>query len=201
VSAVLSPATVRLAWEDRLRRYRLTYPNPPAAVRHDVDWMRFPPIAGIYAELAPQPDDMPPTADEFEAAVYAQTGLPRTDGTRWRLLAKFYPSLVAQQHLALVFLERFPHVTWSVKEDLTGIDLHVAYRGLAIGILSAIGSADSQTWQARKEQRHPPTGHVYPLKLYRRPYEYVVGPFWLHHPDLAERQVKAFAASILGGSA
>ena len=197
VQPALALSTTRATWEQAVDRYRLFYPKPDAAARHEVDWMRFPPMKPIYAGLVADVTSLPPTPEQFETAFFAQSNFPRTDAIRWRLLAKFYPSFVAEQHLALILLERFRHVTYSDREDLAGIDIHLAYRGLAIGVASAIGSDRSRQWEVVKRGRHPESADVWLLRLYRIPEEYEVGPFWLHDPDKTEAAVKAFATSIL----
>lgn len=192
--------TTRTAWEQRVKAYRLTFPRFHPSERRDVDFMRFPAMKPIYASLIEDVTDLPPTPTQFETAFFAQSNFPRTEAIRWRLLAKFYTAFVAEQHLALILMERFRHVTMSDREDLAGIDIHLAYRGLAIGIASAVGSDRSRAWEVIKRVRHPQSEDVWLLRLYRLSDEYVVGPFWLHHPDKVEAAVKAFAASILGAA-
>lgn len=198
MSALPDIQTPRQRWELAVSRYRLFYPNPTPTERRDVDWMRFPPLAAVYGNLVTEPENLPPTPDVFEAAAYEQPGLSRSVAVTWRLLAKFYPSFVAQQHLTLILLERFRHVTWSVREDLAGIDIHLSYQKLAIGVASAIAGRESKRWERVKAGRTPVSEDVWLLRLYREPYRYVVGPFWLHHPDDVEQDVKAFVASLKG---
>lgn len=191
----------RLAWEEVIGRYRLFWPQPSPPERRVIDNTRFPPMAPVYMAFIDEPTDPPPTADTFEDAFFAEHNWQRTDAVRWRLRAKFYPSFVAQQHLTLILMERFQHVTWSTSEDMRGIDIHLAYRGLALGIASALGSNASKDWQRIKAQRNPASGHVWLLHLYRRPDEYAVGPFWLHNPDIVESEIKTYVASVTSGAA
>lgn len=191
----------RLAWEAVIARYRLFWPQPSPSERRTIDVVRFPPTAPIYMGFVTEPTDAPPTADTFEAAFFAETNWPRTDAVRWRLRAKFYPAFVAQQHLTLILVERFQHVTWNTSEDLRGIDIHLAYHGLALGIASALGTDASKEWQRVKERRNPASGHVWMLNLYRRRGDYDIGPFYLHNPDKVEAEIKTYADGITRGAA
>ena len=200
MKVVLAEPTVRTAWERGIEGYRLDFPRITPEEKRAVDWMRFPPIAPIYLEQVREIEDLPPTADAFETAVFLRTNMARTPAVCWRLRANFYPSFVAQHHLTLILLERFRHVTWNAREDLHGVDIHLAYRGLALGIASATDSDKSRRWQVVKEGRNPASGDVWIINLYRRPYEYTVGPFWLHHPDRVEDEIKAAVDRIAGGA-
>lgn len=192
--------TVRAAWEAGVSSYTLRFPHIGELERSAIGLVQFPPIAPIYLEQMGEIDDLPPTADAFETAVLLRTNLARTDAVRWRLRANFYPSFVAQQHLTLILMERFRHVTWSASEDLRGIDIHLAYRGLALGIRSAKDSANSRQWQTVKQRRNPDSPDLWYVDLYRRDREYTVGPFWLHHPDKVEQEIVAAVQRITGAT-
>lgn len=187
MSIALTEPTVRTTWEQGIADYRLDFPRITPEEKRAVDWMRFPPIAPIYLEQIGAIEDLPPKADSFETAVFLRTNMARTPAIRWRLRANFYPSFVAQHHLTLVLLERFRHVTWSAKEDLTGI-------------ASAMGSDNSRRWQTVKERRNPQSPDVWLVNLYRYPNEYTVGPFWLHHPDHVEAEIVAAVKRIIGAT-
>ena len=197
----LEKQAARLAWEEVIDRYRLFWPQPSPSERRAIDLTRFPSMAPVYMAFIDNPTDPPPTADTFEAAFFAEHNWPRTDAVRWRLRAKFYPSFVAQQHLTLILMERFQHVTWSTSEDLSGIDIHLAYRGLALGIGSALNSQASKDWERIKARRNPDSGHTWRLTLYRTRDEYPVGPFWLHDPDIVETEIKSYVTSVTSGAA
>lgn len=196
MNAAVQPSTPRAYWETGLASYQLVFPRISADEYRAVNSTRFPPIAGIYLEQIGDIESLPPTADAFETAVLLRTNMARTNAVCWRLRANFYPSFVAQQHLTLILLERFRHVTWSAREDLTGIDIHLAYRGLALAIRSVKDSPNSRGWQVVKQRRNPDSPDVWYVDLYRRNNEYTVGPFWLHHPERVEEEIKAAVGRI-----
>jgi hypothetical protein len=103
---------------------------------------------------------------------------------------------VRQHHLIGVLQEAYTRVIWSNEWDHTGVDISIAYQGLSIGVASAVDTPRAHAWEPVKQRRHPDDGHVHIIRVYARPDEYVVGPFWLHDPERTVAEINAFIATL-----
>lgn len=179
----------------QLEEWMKTHPALIFPKSFGAETVAFPSMAGIYRRFTDDYSDNPPLQKAFAQAIVDAMGVQ--DISVYARACRTHPSFVRQHHLIAILRESYDRVIWSEEWDHTGIDISIAYRGLSIGIASAIDTPRSHSWEQVKQRRHPDDGNLHMLRLYARKGEYEVGPFWLHNPASVERQIKDFTASIL----
>lgn len=191
VGMALTRARAARRWLERaLVEYELAFPK----LRDPrVEHAAFPPMIGLYWDLVEANGGLPPRQATFGTAVSAQ--LPELPARPVVARAcRAYSAYVRQHHFELVLRERFPLVLRGHALDVVGLDFLIIQGGGAYGLALSVETTAARGWARRKERRHDPMSAVPVLDLYVEPDRYIVGQFWLHHPDQAE-EVQAFIES------